>query len=193
VEYKEYFRFSDPQMTEDVVAALRPISRENRVRFDTVEERKEDFDEIVENLSRFLGLIAFIALLLGGLGVASAIYVYIKRKSQMVATLRCIGMPSEKILASIAIQIAALGLTGSIAGTAIGLVIQSYLPSLFTDFLPFEIVQVISIQAIGLGLFTGVLISVAFSLLPLAGISSVSPMLTLRNSDFPRLNHCRQK
>ncbi|PWN06869.1 ABC transporter permease [Rhodohalobacter mucosus] len=184
VEYKEYFRFDDPQMTEDVVAALRPIARENRVGFDTVEERKEDFDEIVSNLSRFLGLIAFIALLLGGLGVASAIYVYIKRKSQMVATLRCIGMPSEKILASIAIQIAALGLIGAVTGTLIGLVIQSYLPALFTDFLPFSIVQSISVQAIALGLFTGVLISVAFSLLPLAGVSSVSPMLTLRSSEF---------
>lgn len=184
VEYKEYFLFDNPEMVDEVVASLRPIARDNRVGFDTVEERKKDFDEIVDNLSRFLGLIAFIALLLGGLGVASAIYVYIKRKTQMVATLRCIGMPSEQILAAIAIQIAALGLTGSMAGTAIGLIIQSYLPALFTEFLPFTIVQTVSLQAIGLGLFTGVLISVAFSLLPLAGVSSVSPMLTLRNSDF---------
>ena len=184
VTYKEYFQFDTAVKTAEIVELLRPLARENQVRYDTVESRKQDFDQIVDNLSKFLGLIAFIALLLGGLGVASAIYVYIKRKTSMVATLRCLGMPSEKILASIAIQVTALGFFGAAVGTLIGLIIQSYLPILFTDFLPFEIVQAISWQAIGLGLFTGVLISVAFSLLPLAGISTVSPMLTLRNTDF---------
>jgi putative ABC transport system permease protein len=193
VEYKEYFRFDSLEEVEAVTESLRPIARDNRVRYDTVESKKESFDSIVDNLSKFLGLIAFIALLLGGLGVASAIYVYIKRKTSMVATLRCLGMPSGKILAAIAIQISALGLIGSVAGTAIGLVIQSYLPVLFTDFLPFDIAQAISYQAIGLGLFTGVLISVVFSLLPLAGISTVSPMLTLRNLDFSPINALSKK
>ena len=184
VTYKSYFEFDSAEQAESVAEALRPISRENQVRYDTVESRKADFDEIVDNLSKFLGLIAFIALLLGGLGVASAIYVYIKRKTSMVATLRCLGMPSEKILAAIAIQVTALGFLGAVAGTVIGLIIQSYLPVLFADFLPFNIIQGFSWQAVGLGIFTGVLISVAFSLLPLAGISTVSPMLTLRNTDF---------
>lgn len=184
VQYKNYFQFDDSQQLESVVEAFMPIGRENQVRIETVESRQQDFDAIVDNLTRFLGLIAFIALLLGGLGVASAIYVYLRRKTRMVATLRCIGMPKETILASVAIQVAALGLFGAAAGTAIGLVLQSYLPGLFADFLPFEIVQAISWQAIGLGLFTGVLISVVFSLLPLAGVTTVSPMLTLRNSEF---------
>jgi putative ABC transport system permease protein len=184
VVYKEFFRYDSAEEVAEVVTALRPIARDNQVRYDTVQSRQQDFDAIVDNLSKFLGLIAFIALLLGGLGVASAIYVYIKRKTGMVATLRCLGMSSEKILASVAIQISAMGLIGAAIGTGVGLVIQSYLPLLFTDFLPFEIVQAVSWQAIALGLFTGVLISVVFSLLPLAGISTVSPMLTLRNTDF---------
>ncbi|MCC5915060.1 MAG: ABC transporter permease [Balneolaceae bacterium] len=184
VQYKNYFQFDSREELESVVEAFRPIGRENQVRIETVESRQQDFDAIVDNLSKFLGLIAFIALLLGGLGVASAIYVYLRRKTQPVATLRCIGMPKETILASVAIQVSVLGLFGAAAGTAIGLVLQSYLPGLFSDFLPFEIVQAVSWQAIGLGLFTGVLISVVFSLLPLAGVTTVSPMLTLRNSDF---------
>lgn len=188
VTYKEYFQFDSITEVDNAVAAFRPIGREHSARYETVETNKEDFTEIVDNLSRFLGLIAFIALLLGGLGVASAIYVYIKRKTSMVATLRCLGMPSEKILAAIAIQISILGLLGSAIGTGIGLIIQTYLPSLFSGLLPFDIVQAISLQAIGLGLFTGVVISVTFSVLPLAGISTVSPMLTLRNTDFSPIN-----
>ncbi|MEX2436071.1 MAG: FtsX-like permease family protein, partial [Balneolaceae bacterium] len=184
VTYKKYFRIDSEEKVSEIVESFRPLGREHQVQIETVESEKEDFDEVVGNLSRFLGLIAFIALLLGGLGVASAVYVYIKRKIPVVATLRCIGMPSQQILAAFAIQIAGVGLAGAVIGTAIGVFIQSYLPSLFAELLPFEIIQEISVHAILLGLFTGVLISVVFSLLPLAGISKVSPMLTLRNIDF---------
>ena len=184
VEYKHYFQFNDAEELTAFTEAFRPLSREHRVRMETVESRKANFEVIVNNLTRFLGLIAFIALLLGGLGVGSAIYVYIKRKTATVATLRCLGMTKEKILAVFAIQVAALGFLGALSGTGIGLILQFYLPTLFADLLPFQITQAISIQAISLGLFTGVLISVIFSILPLAAISTISPLLTLRSTEF---------
>lgn len=184
VAYKHYFEFSNQEEVEAIVEELRPMAREHRVRIETVQSRKEDFQEIVDNLTKFLGLIGFIALLLGGLGVASAIHVYIKRKTAMVATLRCLGVSKEQILATFAIQIAVLGLAGATLGTTIGIFLQFYLPTLFADLLPFTIVQSISLQAVNLGIFTGVLISVLFSMLPLIGISTISPLLTLRNSEF---------
>jgi len=184
VTYKNYFQFDNPELVTSAVEGLREFRGEYRVRYDTVESRKEDFDEIVSNLSKFLGLIAFVALLLGGLGVASAVHVYLKRKTSMVATLRCMGMRAEQILAAVAIQISMLGFIGAAIGTLLGLIFQFYLPTIFADLLPFDIVQAISIQAIGLGLVTGIVISVVFSLLPLAGVSTVSPMMTLRNTDF---------
>ncbi|MGM0743668.1 MAG: ABC transporter permease, partial [Bacteroidota bacterium] len=184
VTYKSYFQFDNPESIASAVDGLREFRGEYRVRYDTVESRKEDFDEVISNLSKFLGLIAFVALLLGGLGVASAVHVYLKRKTSMVATLRCMGMRAEQILAAVAIQISMLGFIGAAIGTLLGLIFQFYLPTLFADLLPFDIVQAISFQAIGLGLVTGIVISVVFSLLPLAGVSTVSPMMTLRNSDF---------
>lgn len=184
VDYKHYFEMTDIEKVESIVEELRPLAREHRVRIETVASEKEDFEEIVDNLTKFLGLIGFIALLLGGLGVASAIYVYIKRKTAMVATLRCLGVTKEQILTTFAIQIAALGLVGAALGTSIGVFLQFYLPTLFADLVPFTIVQSVSLQAVSLGLFTGVLISVLFSMLPLIGISTISPLLTLRNSEF---------
>src|SRR6056297_2356365 len=162
VTYKRYFKFAS---------------------VDTVNIIVEAFDEIISNLSRFLGLIAFIALLLGGLGVASAVYVYIKRKSSTVAALRCIGVSKLTLVSAFSIQIAAVGLVGAFLGSLIGVALQLYLPTLFSGLLPFEIVQQLSIQSILLGLLTGVGISVVFSILPLAGISTISPLLALRNTD----------
>ena len=184
VTYKHYFEIDSPEEVTAFVDGVRPLARENRVRIETVESRKQDFEQIVDNLTKFLGLIGFIALLLGGLGVASAIYVYIKKKTSMVATLRCLGVTKQTILATFAIQITVVGLIGALLGSGLGIFLQLYIPTLFTDLLPFQIVQAISIQAVLLGLFTGALISILFSMMPLAAISTISPLLTLRNSHF---------
>ena len=193
VTYKEYLTLENAETAERLASEFRPLGREHSVRTETVESRKQDFDAIVDNLSKFLGLIAFIALMLGGLGVASAVYVYIKRKTGAVATLRCLGMEAHQIIGAFGLQIAFMGLMGAAIGTGIGLVLQSYLPLLFTEFLPFEIVQGISFPAIFLGLFIGLAISVGFSILPLIGISSISPMLTLKSSDFSPLKNLTKK
>lgn len=187
VTYKRYFKFASVDTVNSIVEAFRPLAREHRIRTETVESEKEDFDEIISNLSRFLGLIAFIALLLGGLGVASAVYVYIKRKSTTVAALRCIGVSKLRLVSAFSIQIAGVGLVGASLGSLIGVILQLYLPTLFSGLLPFEIIQQLSIQSILLGLLTGVGISLVFSILPLAGISTISPLLTLRNTDFSPL------
>jgi len=193
VTYKRYFEFASVDTVNSIVEAFGPLAREHRIRTETVESEKEDFDEIISNLSRFLGLIAFIALLLGGLGVASAVYVYIKRKSSTVAALRCIGVSKLTLVSAFSIQIAGVGLVGAFIGSMIGVVLQLYLPTLFSGLLPFEIIQQLSVPSILLGLLTGVGISVVFSILPLAGISTISPLLTLRNTDFSPLNALSKK
>jgi len=64
-------------------------SRNSKIRLhaDTVEERKRDLGRAMDNLYHFLNLVGFIALLLGGVGVASAIYVHVKQKLNTVAVL----------------------------------------------------------------------------------------------------------
>lgn len=189
VVYKEHLLTNTAAQAQEIAENFRPLGREHNVRTETVQSRQEDFEATVNNLGKFLGLIAFVALLLGGLGAASAVYVYIKRKTADVATLRCIGMPKEKILSIFSIQIAAIGLIGAIAGSAIGVIIQNWLPLLFTGLLPFEIVQAISWTAISLGIFIGVAVSLGFSLLPLLSVTGISPMLTLRSTEFSPLKN----
>lgn len=184
VEYKQYFKFDSEEKAGEIEKAFDPISDKHRIRTETVTEEREEFEEVVNNLSRFLGLIAFIAIMLGGLGVSSAVYVYIKRKSNTVATLRCLGITKDKILAIFAIQISAIGFLGALIGTGLGIFIQLFIPSLFEGLLPFEIVQSVSVPAVSLGLITGLLISLVFSLLPLITISTISPLLTLRTVEF---------
>ncbi|MFQ5676591.1 MAG: ABC transporter permease, partial [bacterium] len=182
VRYRVYFKFDDGRDVEALVKAIEPQCNKYRLRVDTVEERKQDIGEAMDNLYRFLSLVGFVALILGTIGVASAVHVYTKQKLENVSILRCVGADSKEAFLIYLIQIGAMALLGSLLGAALGLVIQIFLPSIFSDFLPVQIEFAISWPAIMQGVAIGLGLSLLFALLPLLAVRKVSPLLALRAS-----------
>ncbi len=183
INYKLYVKF--PEGVDDKTffnEQLKPRLEKEEVRFDDVEERKEELGDAYSDLTGFLNLTAFIALLLGCMGVASSVQVYVKEKVQTVAILRCIGASSNQGLWIYLLQIVIMGFMGSVLGAALGTLIQYYLPLLFQDFLPFDIELSISVFSISQGIIIGVLTAILFALFPLIKIRKVSPLKVLRAS-----------
>lgn len=183
VRYKSWVALDAGKEIDPVLERLRPLAEEHEVRFSTVESRQRRFARITGNLVNYLGLIGFIALMLGGLGVASAVTVYLRRNRDSIAVLRCLGASSGQTVSIYLTQVLAIGLAGSAAGAAAGLLIQKLLPLLFADFLPFDVVQRLSVPALLAGLGTGIVVSAGFALYPLASINRIPPLLTLRRTD----------
>jgi putative ABC transport system permease protein len=167
--------------------AWRPKLRPERVRIRTVEEDRDNLTRTLGRLADFLGLVALIALLLGGLGVASAVTVFIRRKLDGIAALRCLGATSGQVFAAYLLQAALMGFAGSVIGVALGFVVQQFLPGLLQQFLPVEVVPRPSARAILLGLGTGLWVSVMFAVFPLLRVRRVSPLAAIRRDfDPPR-------
>jgi putative ABC transport system permease protein len=183
LEYVSWHKFPDGTDMVAVDDRLDDLRDEQGLRFgyDTVEERQEEVGEAILYLSNFLNLIGFIALLLGGIGVASSIFVYIRQKINTVAVLRCVGVSSNQALLIYLIQAAAMGLVGSVMGALIGSGIQLYLPVLVQDFLPVDIELYISWTSIAIGIGTGLIISVLFALFPLLAVRKISPLYSIRS------------
>src|SRR5690606_32226066 len=120
-----------------------------------------------ENFGKFLNLVAFIALLLGCVGIASAISIYIKGKLRAVAVLKCIGATRRQTFLIYLIQIAAIGFLGGIIGTAAGLILQQLFPLFLGDLLPVDVQMTFSPRVIIMGLLLGIFMSVLFALYPL--------------------------
>ncbi|WP_339877081.1 FtsX-like permease family protein [uncultured Algoriphagus sp.] len=180
VNYSRYFRFADGT---DVDALIKPYDEqweEERIDADTVEDRKRSTGRSFANMSNFLSLVAFIALLLGCVGVASAVNVFVKEKLASVAVLRCLGVSSRDVLLIYLFEIMIMGMVGAILGAFLGTLLQFVLPAVFADFLPVEVSFGISWLSIGFGIVTGLFVSVLFALLPLLKVRNVSPMATLR-------------
>src|SRR5712692_8495832 len=180
--YKVYFKFPPETDTERLMETIRPHLSKYRLEGDTVQKRAASVGRVMTNLSRFLNLTGFIALLLGSVGAASAIHVYIKEKLTTVAILRCVGAQARQTFAVYLLQAAALGLLGSACGVGIGLTVQTLLPLLLRDFLPVRILLSISWSALLQGFIIGVWITLLFALLPLLSVRRISPLLALRSS-----------
>ena len=182
IRYQYFYKAESNTLVNEVLDAKKEELDELGVGYETVEDRKESTGDSFNNLGRFLNLVAFIALLLGCVGVASSVHIYIKEKIATVAVLRCLGLKGRQAFLIYLYQIGVMGLLGAIVGTVLGSFIQTFLPKVFSDFLPIKVNMALSWSAITQGIVIGVLISVLFALIPLLEIRNISPLKTLRAS-----------
>lgn len=187
VRHKTMFRLPDKPPVKEVVREHREEFRRLRLDFDTAEKRQEDLGRALEDLNAFLNLVAFIALLLGAVGIASAVQVHVQQRLAQVAVLRCLGAPLASAFGVYLAQALALGVVGSAAGVALGAAVQHALPVVFRGLLPFPVHVDFSAVAAARALAAGIGITAVFALLPLLAVRRVSPLVAIRAAfDAPR-------
>lgn len=181
INYNYFFKFDPDFDIDQLLEENEAMLDAERVDDDTVEDRKRSIGNALGNFTTFLNLVAFVALLLGCIGVASAVHIYIKDKVPTVAVLRCLGASGRQAFLIYLIQVAVMGLLGTILGVVAGSILQLALPVVMADFLPVENISTdVSWKAVVQGLMTGLGISILFTLLPLLRIRRTSPLRTLR-------------
>ncbi|HEY9383655.1 MAG TPA: FtsX-like permease family protein, partial [Gemmatimonadales bacterium] len=184
-DYDAFVELPPGRDAQAIARKYRNPLRELRVGIRTVEEDREDLTDALSQLGNYLGLVALVALLLGGLGVASAVNVFIKRKLDTIAVLRCLGATSGEVFAVYLLQALVMGGIGSAIGAAFGVGLQQLLPFLFTGLLPVDVRVVPSPGSILLGTGLGLWVAGMFAALPLLGVRRVSPLMTLRRDVEP--------
>ncbi|MBL7994604.1 ABC transporter permease [bacterium] len=182
VVHRVYFKF-DEKVDMDVLSEeIKPRLRAYQLGYETVESRKANLGKVFGDLYRYLNLVGFIALLLGCLGVASAVHVFINQKIPTIAVLRCIGARAKDTFAIHLIQVLCIAMLGAFLGAAAGSAIQIFLPGLLKEFIPVEVNPYVSWNAILRGLTISLSMALLFALLPLISIRKVSPLHTLRST-----------
>lgn len=180
VSYAHYFQFGDEIDTAGRWSPLAAAVDQAGYRIDDIEERKKGTGEAFSDMANFLGLVAFSALLLGAIGVASAMFVYTRDKVPAVATLRCLGMKPGQAINIFLVQVAIFGCIGSVIGSLLGVAMHRCLPALVRDFVPVDIDPVMSWLSVANGMAIGVVSSVLFALLSLVSLRNISPLQAIR-------------
>lgn len=183
VSYKRFYKTETDADAEAIGEQWRPTLRKYGHWYDTVEERKEELGNGFQSVYRFFTLLAFMALILGCIGVASSVHIYAREKRSQVAVLRCVGSSGWQAFNIFFIQVFILGLIGSVIGAGIGMGIQQLVPLIFQGMIPIELQFDISWRAFLEGLLLGVIVSILFTVLPLVAVRFVPPLSVLR-ADF---------
>ena len=156
------------------------LFEKEQVRSRSAADAEANLTEALNQLSTFLQFVGLIALLLGGIGVASGVGAFVAGKLDTIAVLRCLGASRPLVFAVYLLQAATLGLIAAAAGSVLGVAIQFLLPALLKDVLPLDVTVAIEPAAILAGLGIGLVVAVLFALRPLLEVRLVSPLQALR-------------
>jgi putative ABC transport system permease protein len=154
--------------------------RAEDLRLRTAGYNEQRLASAIGQLQDFLSVVGLIALLLGGIGVASGVHAFVMRKIDTVAILRCLGASSWQVLGIYSLQAALMGLAGAAVGAVLGIGIQFVLPRVVADFLPVDVEVTLVPFAIATGLGLGVWVALVFALQPLVAVRRISPLQALR-------------
>ena len=151
----------------------------------------------IENTTTFLSLISLIALIVGSLGVAMAMYSHLQQRMDTIAIMKALGARSPQIMQIYLIQTLWLGVAGGVLGVAVGAVVQKSFPWLIQRV--FSLLPNVpwdwsfSLQ----GMSLGVLATLLFTVPPLLSIRNIRPSLVFRrdmaDAAIENRKHWREK
>ena len=185
VRYRTHFLLGPQETPRTAARQIREALRDLRPHVETAADRRQELGRALDQVEMFLNLVGFVALLLGAIGVASALQVYVRQKLPQVAVLRCLGATARQAMTVYVVQGLALGGLGALAGGILGLAAQAAMPRLLSGLLPVEVTFTLSWPALAQGLGAGAIIGSLFILLPLLEVRRVAPLAALRSAYTP--------
>ncbi|MEP6961366.1 MAG: FtsX-like permease family protein, partial [Acidobacteriota bacterium] len=134
----------------------------------------------VERATTFLSLVSLIALIVGAIGVAMAMYAHLQQKMDNIAVMKSLGGTSGEIIRIFALQTMMLGFLGVVIGRGI----EEVFPSLVSQLFEIKAPTGWHLDAALQGVLVGMLTTLLFTLPPLLAIRQIRPAMILRR-DMP--------
>jgi putative ABC transport system permease protein len=189
VQHRLLVRLGPGAGQEEVSAAaadLRRVSEDPAfIRVETYAEAQPNLRRGLGRVGRFLGLVALVSLLVGGIGVAQAVRAWLAGRLDAIAVLRAIGMRPREVFGLFVGQTVVLALVGSVVGALIGTLVAKAVPGLLADLLPVKVQVGWQPEAMIRGIALGIGVAVLFGLRPLIDVLRVPPVRVLRRDADP--------
>lgn len=174
---------------QPLVYELRGRLASDSARVSGYRDAQPQLKQVLDQLTRYLGLIGLTALFVGGLGVATSIHAFVREKLTTIAILKTVGADSGTVIGMYVLQALLLGLIGSLIGLAIGVLLQQALPSVIAGLLASDLLSQLGFTTdftraalfpLLKGLALGLLSTLLFALWPLLAIREIKPAMIFR-------------
>ena len=155
----------------------------------TANEASPFLQRFIDRIALFLGLVGVTALLVGGIGIGSAVTYFIAGKTATIATLKSLGASTRLVFAAYAAQIGVLAAAGIAAGLVLGALVPAAVGPFVATFLPVPLRLGPHPAPLAIAAAEGGLAVLLFTLLPLSGVGRVAPAALFRDivAPAPRL------
>ncbi len=138
-------------------------------------------ENFVERLSYFMTLVGLTSLIVGGAGIANAVAAFIDRRIGTIATLKCLGAPARDVFGIYLTEILLVALLGIALGVSAGAMTPVLAHTYLQNILPLPLTSQVEIIPLALTAALGLLVTLAFSIWPLARTHQVPASALFRH------------
>ncbi|RVD68063.1 FtsX-like permease family protein, partial [Mesorhizobium sp. M4A.F.Ca.ET.029.04.2.1] len=138
----------------------------------------------IERFSQFLTLVGLTALVVGGVGVANAVRAYLDGKRGVIATFKSLGASSGFVFTVYLVQILLIAGLGIVAGLILGAAMPFAASAALQSVIPVPAEGGFYPGALAMAALFGLLVTLAFALLPLGRARDVPATALFREMGF---------
>jgi predicted lysophospholipase L1 biosynthesis ABC-type transport system permease subunit len=135
--------------------------------------------EEARSIQSFLQLVALVALLIGGMGIANTMQALLRRRSLEIAMLKASGFTRRNLYALYGIQAILYGLVGGVVGAIAGVGVSLFLKDIIANAFSLTLTTTIDPLTVASGIAVGCATAFIFGLLPIVRASQVRPLALL--------------
>jgi putative ABC transport system permease protein len=137
---------------------------------------------LADLISRFVLLLSFVALIIGGVGIINTMLVSVNRRSPEIAVLKTLGLQGGGVAFLFLVEALVWGILGSLIGLVLGIVLSAVARSMGEQAFGVPLPWRLYLEPLLLGMALGTAITAIFSLLPTLMAGQVRPSLVLRQN-----------
>lgn len=183
--YRERLLLDNPERADIYLASLRDLSGNSLTRLRHHLQGSAGFDSFLDRTETFLTLVSLTALLIGGLGVSSAVRAWLGQRMPVLATLKCLGAPAALIFRIYFLQVLFLALLGTIVGLGLAAMGPPIAETLLGGVFAVPMAGGLHLKPLLVAGGFGILTAIAFSLWPLGKAQEVKPAALFRTLITP--------
>ncbi|HMT14199.1 MAG TPA: FtsX-like permease family protein [Aestuariivirga sp.] len=185
VTWKYRVKMTDPAEAKPAVETANRMFPAAGWRLRAAHQAASGTERMVERLGFFLTLVGLAALVIGGAGIANAVKAFIQRRTTTIATYKALGAASRTVFAIFLTELLLVGFLALSFGLALGAATPALAQAFLADLLPLPLATGIEWLALARAGVMGLLVMLAFTVLPLAATGAIPATALFRHGTTP--------